>query len=812
MYPLFHASLAFLIPAVSLFAGAFEPVDITTLFPEANSTVSIVFSAPPQSEQGRSHTWRLTDYDGVLAKEGQAVVNAAGNLEVALTLPAGYYEVRFDGNSQSTGLWCHPGNSVRKDNFMAVDTAISWLTKPEQREALIRNLPKFVGMGGMARERLSWPQINPAHDRWDWETNRKFESTRRLYQKNRVPVLEVFHYAPKWVGYAQGGLFPDDLVASDKAWREITLRWQQTWGALEVWNEPEIRFGGDQPADQYIPLVKTIRHALHAVGAQIPVGGGVFSAMNPGYLDLAARNGLLDECDFVSFHYYGDPLGLQGLVAQYRDWLARFGRESKPLWMTEAGLAYPPDAGGRPTKKVQADVSLTYAMQLVEARACGIERFFPFVYADYSERSGTRNYGMQDRTGSPLRMLAASGYAGQMLDGMDYLGDVSLNKIPGAKRIRVFAPAGEDASGPAGIVLMVIYTGSVSPHAEVTLPFEVQSAAGIDGRPLSVAEGGRKVSISDGLVWLRVSRKALEGILDKDTDAMRLFRIGKKTLPSLPPPSSIVIQPQIAPKDLGAISASGYFLPPDRSHLSVSVVVNNLGDSSRTVSVQAAGAPDVAVTLGARSRKVVPLKIDLSALPIQKAANNLTLSIKATSNDGERIAPAEMALIPASGLSEHLRGSSYQFSLVVNEAYRWNQSANGAITSGLQPSGTWGFTVKFKPGADRWAYPSYAVPQEVDQEKVSGVLVRARCLKLATVRLLTWDGHGNMSQTRFAILPADGQWHVAYVPLASLTRTGYHGTEDHIADVTKLARISVGFNSGADENTLEISDLYLIEK
>jgi hypothetical protein len=452
-------------------------------------------------------------------------------------------------------------------------------------------------------------------------------------------------------------------------------------------------------------------------------------------------------------------------------------------------------------------------MQAVEARACGVARFFPFVYVDYSEHDDSRHFGMLDRNGSPLRMLAASAQAGRALAGMEYAGDIPATLVPGAERIRVFMPTGAKPAHESDQALVVVYTGKVAAGAEVTLPFGALAAQGIDGRSLPLLPlkaGAKKAPAGDGLVYLRVARASLADSLKTDTEAMRLWRLGKATAPVLPPVASIVLQPRIDPEKMQAISSRGYFLPTGCEHLPVTVGVNNLGDEARTVTLRADGATGTSVTVPGGKREQVTLDVKIDTLPAGVTGDDRLLSITATADDGSRIGPAALTLIPSLGegdIAAHLKASAYHFALTAGEAYRWDRNANGTVTFAHEPPAVWGFTVKFPPGVDRWAYPRFTLPQEVAQSRITGVLVRARCLKPATVRLMSWNGDGEMSVTHFPIIPADGEWHVAHVPLAS-----YQGFSVVDPGTVRIAKLSVGFNSQTDENALEISDLYVIGK
>lgn len=799
-----------------------QPVNITALFPADGEPTTICFERPAGAPAETVYSYKLRDYLGRIVSEGQAKEDGENQMSVSLSLPAGYYEIDFgQPESQPTGIWSVPPlptSDKPSDLLVSIDTALCWNSEMQNRLALIENLATITGGLGLVRDRISWLLMNSEEGQWDWETKSHYESTRRLYDRAGLKLLEVFHHAPEYLGRTpQGDRVPDDLVKGSRSWSTVAERMNGSWAALEAWNEPDVFFGGFQPADQYVPLVKMVRHALRTAGVETPVVGGVFASMNPSYLDLAARNGLLDESDVISFHYYGNALRLEQLVSQYRAWLAESGHETKPLWLTESNQWWPAKPGLRPTLLAQMNTALNSAMQVVEARACGLGAFFPFIYVDYSEYEGTRQFGLLDISMTPLRVLPAWAHTARLLSGTAYIGDLPTAAIPGSERIRVFAPPGEEAGDPDSSAFVVIYTGKVFPGGEVEptkVPFPVQKAYGIDGRVLEVVNDseGRTASfpLTDGLVILRVPRSPLSAILDVHTDTMRLYRLGHPDSPppGPPTPSSIVLQPRVERADVQAITSQGYFLPVGATRLPVTVRVNNLGSEPRTVRLQVAGAPEKVVTVAADARESVTVDVDLSQLSPAKTGDALRLPISATADNGERIAPAELSLIGGQGIGEHLSQSDYQFILSLNETYRWDRNSNGKLDLSRTPEGAVSFSVKFREGEDHWSYPRFTLPQEVDQAKVTGILLRARCLKPATVRVQGWNEKDERFLTAQSIIPSDGEWHVVYVPLTGLR-------EDKSAGKPfsgRLTKLSLGINSKGDENTFEISNLCVVGK
>ncbi len=453
----------------------------------------------------------VRDYTGRQTDAGEAAWTDDGTAEVRLRLPVGYYDLDFSSVGQRFGVASLPRFEGRRDPFFAVDAASSWLVKDDRvREALAANLRR-CGIG-MARERLRWAEISPSPGVWHWDAAHRNERLRRTYAAHDVAVLEMFHDAPPWLGLT--ARYPSDLVRTARQWQQIARRWSHLWGALEVWNEPDIFFGGNLPADQYVAVVRAVAAGARRASPKTPIVGGVFAHYDPTYLETAANNGLLELVDVVSFHTYAHAPQVEGLVARYRDWLVAHGHPNKPLWITECGRPWKrgPD---RPPVDQDAASALDIVAKVVEARACGVERHFPFVYPFYEEREN--NFGLMGRQATPLRSMAAYAQAVRVLAHTEYLGDLVL-PTSAVQRARVFA------SGSQAVA--VLYTGRVAPNGQVALPVQPLRAEGADGRALTVNASGA-VPVPDGLTYVWLDRRRLTGHLRTDTNAKRLWRLGR---------------------------------------------------------------------------------------------------------------------------------------------------------------------------------------------------------------------------------------------------------------------------------------------
>lgn len=554
-----------------IFGESLKPANVIQFFvtPGEESPIRWTLEAGPF---GGPIEYTLRDYSGKPVRSGRATTPSPGVAEVAVRGPQGFFEIEFSATQHRFGLVSLPG-CKRADPFFAIDGALSWLVRDSDlREGLVQ-AARRSGIG-MIRERLTWGAVHPAPDRWNWQAGMQFDTLRRTCARHGVEVLEMAHDAPAWMGRV-GPRYPSDLVAAARSWQRIASQWQGTWGGLEIWNEPDIFFGGNLPADQYVPLVKAISCALRRPGFSVPIVGGVMAHCNRTFLDTAARNGILDSIDAFSFHTYGRAPEIEGLVEQYRAWLADHGHESMPLWLTECGRPWKtgPD---RPPVDQDAESALDIAMKAVEAKACGMARYFAFVYPFYEE--GQNNFGMMDRQATPLRCLAAYAQAARALAQHAYLGDLKHDE-PAIRRARVFAR--QDAA------VAVLYTGRVAPEAAVKIDLPVRRIEGIDGRELRPASPGT-VPVPDGMVYIGLDRSELGDRLNPKTKAMDLSQAAAKPVPSRRRPSPIIFRYQWDQRLLEATSNGYRFRAEMPPKMPIGVRVFNLSQQAQELTVQLA--------------------------------------------------------------------------------------------------------------------------------------------------------------------------------------------------------------------------------
>lgn len=735
----------------------------------------------------------IENYDGALVAKLEAQADGEG-VSLPVELARGFYTITFVQQNQIFGVVSTPRPQPERDAFFAIDAALSVLRSVDQRQDLIEVVARIGVASG--RERLLWSEIQPSKDTWDWQAKRSFEKTRELYAEAGLGVLELFHDAPSWLLDGKKGDFPKDLPAAARSWRQIAERWGKYWSALEVWNEADIPAGqGGPQAEQYVPIVKAVTYALRSSGSKVLLGGGVFAYLTRPYMDLAAENGLLSTSDFLSFHYYSEPFGLESYVAEYRGYLAEFGHPHMPLWLTECGSPWIGEANTRPSRANDRKTALRFGELAVEARSSGIEQYFPFVLVAYTEHK-TKNFGMLDRQGTPVRSLAAYAQAIAALSHGKYIGDIALGE---GFRTRVFSKGGDLAT------LVVMRRDGA--EASAAVPFAISDLRGVDGRSLHVSESGPQ-RIPDGMAYITAKLSDVTPHLDTATRAMELTRLAQAPAAPAQPPSPIILAPSIASADLAA-SIRGYEVPEKLSAVDIKVRVSNLSSETATVTVkfQTAGSPAASpAAIAPESSIEISQSIPVSDMSFDKEGRAI-IRMQGELPDGRSTLPAAIALSRSLGLQESLQTHAYKFALPITDLTRWKNNASGPISISKTPEGNLGYTVQYGSAGEKWAFPQFTVPQEADLDRVTGIVVRGRCKNPATVRVMTWPGEGNsFSTTGYSVFKADGEWHVAHVPLDSFLKPD--GVQK-LGRQIRLISLGVSAHEGAG-NEIEISDLVLV--
>ena len=746
----------------------------------------------------------VEDYAGHQVATGALALGSDQVVHWSAALPRGYYEIVLGAAEERFGLLVQDAFGGPTDPFFGIDAVLNWLDRRPSIRAVVVPLLKRTGIA-MARERLSWRQINPKAGQFNWDEHDHARDLRGLYAAAGIPVLEMFHdRGPTDGPFPRKSIFPQDLSSVVRGWPVIHDTLAASWGGLEVWNEPEGGYGSSLPADQYLPVVKAMRYALQGKVGAAPIGGGVFVGGDPGeYHRFCALNGLLDHVDFVSFHDYKPVESLERLVQRHRAWLAENGHPGMPLWISECGLPWA-KGGSRPKADEDALSALAITMKGVEAKACGITRYMPFCLAFYEE-GGTKSFSMLGREVTPLRSFAAYAQAIRVLSGREYCGDLALSGTPCA---RVFA-------APAGDMVAVLYTGQATATRELALPPSALRAEGIDGRALTLGADGH-LMVADGMayVWFATAPAGLQTA----TAAMELMHVSRLPSPAAPPASPIVLQ--FLPDLAQVIPSTARYLVSAQtaSALHVTVRVHNLAAEAKSVHLHlqlpgtTTASDEQALTVPASSTAEATWTVDvhagLGALDIRP------LVVSGTIDDGGAISALALPLQGEGELAACLVALPQTTCLSLNELARWqeNIAAPGRQTLSTSAPGAWRLAVDFTPPGERWVYPRFALtPGQFDHAK--GLLLRLRAARSAGVRLMLFDQDEGGFWTSLPIAPADGQWHVVYVPLSQFEPLPSHPDKTNGEIVrAQVRRLAIGMHDESSErsNTLDVSDLFIV--
>lgn len=775
---------------------AIHPVDPAECLIAADAPAVIRLAAAP----GRQLAWTLSGWDGAAEASGTAVADQSGVAGIAVAVPAGWHALGVEG--REFGIVAQdPAWSAAPDPFFAIDAAMSWLVKEDvRREALIGQMRR-LGFG-QVRERLAWWALQPGPGRFHAETAFRDDGLRALYARNRIEVLDAFHDAPQWLGRVSGS-YPADMADVAASWGTIAARFPATT-AIEVWNEPDAaEFAGDGTADQLATLSRAVAWAVRSARPDVQVAVGVLTRhATPAYRASCFANGLLAAGDAFTYHDYADPDQFETFHAGIRGELAAAGDPSIPIWITESGKAWPkgPDRPG-----AEADIlsAQWIAVRAAEARACGVARYYAFVYPFYPE--GRNNFSMTGRDGTALRSLAAYSHLARRLAGLDYAGDLAID---GAKRCRLFAGGGR--------AVAVAWFGAPGTGRRLVTGLPVRACLGLDGRRIAASDGGW--SISDGACILDLDPAAIPRA-DAGTPAMRLWQAAHAAR-LRPEPSPMVMQIIPSPGDVGSRLDHYALVPqPGGAANTLRVRVTGFAPGEATARLRLLPPAGSSVVDGDRRevRVFAPGWIEVSWRIIAAAPGTWRVEGAA---DGRPLTPIVVPIVrevDGEALLARLpAGARRRITATELLGVDRNIGAGNRMTPEALPDGTFRLSVEF-PNPDHWVFPRLSLPADARFGRYDAVIAKVRSRDPAAVRMFAFraavgsaDNIGYISKD--PIIAADGSWHWALVRLADLeASSSTQADPDGRLDPAHIDRISIGFNSQGKSNVLEIARLELVD-
>ncbi|MBR4834782.1 MAG: hypothetical protein IKU86_10705 [Thermoguttaceae bacterium] len=880
-----------LLGAVVVGVATWTPINVTQFWVEPNAPAVFKFESESDALSG---AFVVKTTDGETFCEG-AGTREGKTLTVEATLPQGFFEIEFPETGQSFGVasipafWRDPltpenseigktaqaagsgqdGERIR-DPFFGIDAATTWLVGSDAaRDDLLFNARRM----GIAtyRERLSWSRLEATEGEIDFDADRRSDFVRQTAKKYDVSILEMFHDAPGWAGRV-GAVYPNDLTKTADSWGRIAERWAPTWNSIEVWNEPDIFFGGNLPADQYVPILKAVAQEYGRRGVETPVVGGVIAAFRDAWMDSAAENGMIDASDIFSFHSYSRAPEMVGVCLRYQRWLDKFGASGKPTWITECGRPWKRGTD-RPNREADLESAIDVAQKGVVCKAFGFEAYFPFVYPFYEENDN--NFGMSDRSNAPLRSIVGYAQSIRRLAGKDCVGEWAFNAETGesgqnsetVQRSFVFADP------TTGERVAVLYSPTRIPGRTAKTPLAPIFVERITGETVA-ANGDGAFDFADGFLFVGIPTDAKIDLKPaSEIDKARERRFAARKLDGGGRPRrdvSTVVRYEFDDKVVSPDNAGYKILDSDAKKFSGALTVFNFENEARTLPVRvelfADGKPLPAtlveaprtVEIPARGRATVPF-----VLNAEKISPFVPLTVEARIGDDGFLS---FDLTRAVSRENFVAFAEVATPLDLGDLSRWTPSAGAAgkttfktSADALSPGFRWGFDVEFGEG-DRWVYPHFALPLEenstrlisasatgggqdnktaqnkesgenkttetaendgngrlastagLDLREYSGVAFRVKASNedpKAQIRFFVYDEKGSpYYYTGVGIAPTDGREHFVALPFAALT--AYGGTPDPF-DPARIRAISVGANTKAEKMTLEVGEFYFFK-
>ena len=805
--------------------------------------------------------FRILDTDG---KEVQRGKIQQGKAEIQ-ALSSGFYELVVSSADRITenqdnrpanvtaaeqrfgvvclGAFCTSDKATlaNRDPFFCIDAAMSWLVKKEgnRREQLIQ-MARRSGIS-MLRERLRWAEIQPQDGPIQFDGNRgNYETLRKMYQANDVEVLELCHDSPDFPG--RRGNYPDDLNKWADLWSVLVPRWESTWGGFEVWNEPDISFSGNLPADQYAPILKAASWKMERLGMTKPLLGCCMATYNIDWLDNARENEVYKYCDAFSFHNYGRAPEMASLYLKFAEKVNGAGDRRLPIWITECGRPWK-RGKGRADAREDTISAVDIAMKAIFAKACGCERYFPFVFPYYDEREN--NFGMLDKACSPMRSFAGYVQLIRCLSGYEYAGDLPVKQVLGDRCLAF-------TSNKSGDAVLVLYTGDADNATEVQLPVSIVKAERITGESAVVSgQDRRTVTIRDGLVYAWANRADLNGLTSVNPiiaqiPAARKSGQSSSDSPTLPRAACPVVPKYLFDLDTVSASPAGYRVKRGQEkEFKLVLALDNLSDQAVETVVcppeyvkrenkdepvnssteKLTEQREQKVVCPARGRTTVEWILNLTELFDGGTYQTIRFRIASADSRQPNIKQEQSLALRFSGEPdwERLKSSlkcSQALDIACTASWKASQGANGKTTFTINEESTgkqtWKLKTEFGDG-DCWTYPIFQIPKSIEMSKYRGILLKFRAQpgKQTIPRLFLYEsaeGGKGAYMTTNSLGQTDGGWHCAVVWFDRLNHCSAAGTDKNgRLDLNCVTRLSLGGNTVEKTFELEVSDVLLIE-
>ncbi len=693
------ALLLGMVCGLALSAQTFTPDDLRQLYPAPEQKSILRLRATPEPSTA-SFPYSILDYSGKIVGKG-VLQKKDGKFETEISQKQGFYELDF--GKQRVGiavLSALPGNA---DPFFALETLYSSYPADELDASL--SILKRFGISTI-REYHSWALEEKKPGQWNTEREKIYPAA----ASKGIGVTTFLSRSPLWTGAVNIEKespdyqpYPKDLRFLKTSIPAMTGRRIPGLTSFQVENETDLQL---HPGDCYIPMLAASSWILK--DSNLPLLLSAFSSWDTGAatLDPYRKSGMLDYGDIFAFHTYHGPEQMLELVRTYRSMMKGHPKAGMPIWITESGKAW--SRGIIPTKKygppyghLRAPVdedkesALQITMKGIEAKAAGVEKYFPFTAKFFAE--GMNNFGMTDFYKTPHRSMLVYLFSARILGGKEYIGDLK-QKPEGVHSARVFANSGE--------AVTVLYTGNSGRRTVRITDIPHSSVFSIAGTAI-VPDAKGNLVIDGGICYLTAPAGALAaGLVNPNTEHMKYLKLAKSYKP-VPRKKSPVVY-QFEHWKIPQKNHCYYIGCPDELEFRLFNLSDRVQKTEPEISFYENGkligrktVPPMELKPGA----ITPLKLK----SIRGKSPHLTVVLRDKAGLGNPL--YQQFTIPENGTAKEFE---------LNNAGRWTANSNGKMTiSAVPEENAIRFQTVWKNQKGYWVYPEYTVNAG---ENLSGVL------------------------------------------------------------------------------------------
>lgn len=391
-------------------------------------------------------------------------------------------------------------------------------------------------------------------------------------------------------------------------------------------------------------------------------------------------------------------------------------KENMPIWITESGKPWHRGISGVVKQvyggtldnlhpQVEEDMisALWITMKAVEAKACGVARYYPFVMQFFQENDN--NFGMLDYYGTPLRSMHAYAFAANLLAGQEYRGDWKDNP-PGLQPTRVFS------DGRRAVAVFYVGKNGIGERTVSLNGFPAGQGYAVDGTELK--SGKDQLTFRGGMAyWVFPAEKLEAAKLNVETESRRMLEAAKRYRPVKRRCTPVVYRYDFR-RSGNRYTAAGYEMPEDGK---LQFIVTNFSDEKVTTH------PRLTVPDGAVVTAPPPELLELP--PRSETAIAVGISALGQYHNFVRLGdaddPLSAAVVPLIDLAR-LKPETRDF---LNPG-RWHQNSSGKQTFHFNAEENalevrTDFRNKRNPADNNWSFPEFRFRPEEKKGKLVAV-------------------------------------------------------------------------------------------